>query len=284
MLAGLTGSRAVEQALLRQGAAAVSLQAEYVRREPGSRTPGIDYAGLWIVPALMSAIGRGAGDRHAGGRSRRPRALAWRFRERVRGRPRGRAPRAVEHRRLDDHRREPRVLDDPGRAHARVLAAGPAADQALHARPHQPGRARHVHRHFVYALLILQTVTRRAEPSVPHARSPGSGAHAGEPRLAGLFIHHVADSIQADTVIAEVMATSTTPSITCIRGSRGRACIPATRPASGRPAGRSAAAIPAPKEGYVQAIGTHALLRLAREHDLVVELARPGDFVIAGRP
>jgi uncharacterized membrane protein len=43
--------------------------------------------------------------------------------------------------------------------------------------------------------------------------------------------------------------------------------------------------VPAPKGGYVQAIGTHALLDLAREHDLVIEIdRRPGHFVIAGRP
>ena len=37
--------------------------------------------------------------------------------------------------------------------------------------------------------------------------------------------------------------------------------------------------------GYIQAIDAQALLNLARQHDLVIEvLRRPGHFVIVGRP
>jgi uncharacterized membrane protein len=61
---------------------------------------------------------------------------------------------------------------------------------------------------FLYALFVLQTVTEgEAEPFVPHI----SVTAALVLTLVSLgwlvyFIHHVADSIQADTVIAEVHA------------------------------------------------------------------------------
>jgi len=100
------------------------------------------------------------------------------------------------------------------------------------------------------------------------------------------FIHHVADSIQADTVIAEVYSDlSHALDHLDPRLAGKEPAIPATRPAPVDLLAQAPASIPAPKGGYVQAIGTHALLRLAREHDLVIKiLRRPGQFVIAGRP
>ena len=141
---------------------------------------------------------------------------------------------------------------------------------------------------FLYALVVLQTVTEgKAEPFVPHI-SVTAALILTLISLGWLvyFIHHVADSIQADTVIAEVYGEL----IHALdhlypRLAAHEPATWATKPVPADLLAQSPAAIPAPKGGYVQAIGTHALLRLAREHDLVLELhRRPGHFVIAGRP
>jgi uncharacterized membrane protein len=141
---------------------------------------------------------------------------------------------------------------------------------------------------FLYALLVLQTVTEaRAEPFVPHI----SVTVALVLSLVSLgwlvyFIHHVADSIQADTVIAEVYADlSHALDHLYPRLSAHEPAIAATRPVPAELLAAAPAPIPAPRDGYIQAIDIHALLRLAREYDPAIEIdRRPGHFVIAGRP
>jgi uncharacterized membrane protein len=141
---------------------------------------------------------------------------------------------------------------------------------------------------FLYALFVLQTVTEgEAEPFVPHI----SVTTALVLTLVSLgwlvyFIHHVADSIQADTVIAEVYAELIHALDHLYPKLAGQEpAIAATKPVPVDLLAQAPAAIPAPKGGYIQAIGTHALLRLAREHDLVIEIhRRPGHFVVVGRP
>jgi uncharacterized membrane protein len=140
---------------------------------------------------------------------------------------------------------------------------------------------------FLYALLVLQTVTQGEQAFVPHV----SVTAALFLTLASLgwlvyFIHHVADSIQADTVIAEV-AEDLRAALDRMypRLAAREPATWATRPVPADVLAAPSAFIRAPKGGYVQAIGTHALLDLAREHDLVIEIdRRPGHFVIAGRP
>ena len=141
---------------------------------------------------------------------------------------------------------------------------------------------------FLYALLVLQTVTEgQAEPFVPHISVTVALVLA----LISLgwlvyFIHHVADSIQADTVIAEVYADlNHALDHLYPRLAAHKPAIAATKPVPADLLAQTPAAIPAPGGGYVQAIDTRALLRLARAHDLVIELhRRPGHFVIADRP
>ncbi|MGH6898269.1 MAG: DUF2254 domain-containing protein, partial [Geminicoccaceae bacterium] len=141
---------------------------------------------------------------------------------------------------------------------------------------------------FLYALLVLQTVTEGgAEPFVPHI----SVTAALVLTLVSLgwlvyFIHHVADSIQADTVIAGVYADlNHALDHRYPRLAAHEPAAPATKPVPADLLAQAPAPIPAPKGGYVQAIGTHALLSLARAHDLVIRIERrPGHFVIAQRP
>jgi uncharacterized membrane protein len=141
---------------------------------------------------------------------------------------------------------------------------------------------------FLYALLVLQTVTEgEAESFVPHL----SVAVALILTLASLgwlvyFIHHVADSIQADTVIADVFAELDHALDHLYPGIAAHGpAIGAAKPVPADLLAQAPGAIPAPKDGYIQAVDTHALLGLARAHDLVIEIRlRPGQFVIAERP
>jgi uncharacterized membrane protein len=141
---------------------------------------------------------------------------------------------------------------------------------------------------FLYALLVLQTVTEGAAgPFVPHISITVALALTVI-SLGWLvyFIHHVADSIQADTVIAEVYADlSRALDHIYPRLAADEPASWATEPIPAELLAQPAAAVPAPKVGYVQAIDTHALVRQAREHDLVSRIdRRPGQFVIARRP
>jgi uncharacterized membrane protein len=141
---------------------------------------------------------------------------------------------------------------------------------------------------FLYALLVLQTVTEgESEVFVPHISMTGALALT----LISLgwlvyFIHHVADSIQADTVIAKVyddLIQALDHLYPRLAGQEPASW--ATKPIPTDLLAQAPASIPAHRGGYVQAIDTHALLSLAREHDLVIRIERrPGHFVIAQRP
>ena len=139
---------------------------------------------------------------------------------------------------------------------------------------------------FVYAILVLQTVSEsRPEPFVPHL----SVLVALILTLISLlwliyFIHHVADSIQADTVIAELSdqlseaIESRFPEIDLPGG------MPLEMPFLDRVA-EPPSVVAAPESGYIQVIDADALLRKASKNGLVIKIeARPGDFVVQHAP
>ena len=139
---------------------------------------------------------------------------------------------------------------------------------------------------FVYALLILQSVTDNGDQRfVPHF----AVLVALLLTLVSLgwliyFIHHVADSIQADSVIAEIgrelcrAVQRRFPDLERIRP------LPLETPFLDRLAA-PAGVVAGRKSGYVQAIDAGALLRSASSHGLVIQVeARPGDFVLKGAP
>jgi len=139
---------------------------------------------------------------------------------------------------------------------------------------------------FVYAILVLETVSEsEAAPFVPQL-SVMVGLILALISLLWLvyFIHHVADSIQADTVIAELGKQLSDaiehrfPEIELPRGT------PLETPFLDRltePPG----VVAARKSGYVQAIDAGALLRRASAQGLVIKIdARPGDFVVERAP
>jgi uncharacterized membrane protein len=139
---------------------------------------------------------------------------------------------------------------------------------------------------FLYALMVLRTVTGQGEQSfVPHL----STLVALLLTLASLiwlvyFIHHLAESIQADTVIADVSAelhhviARMFPGTHLHKGNLPAAAMPPLDLVA-EPAGE----IRFRRTGYIQAIDTHALLKIARARELIMDLhRRPGHFVVAG--
>jgi hypothetical protein len=139
---------------------------------------------------------------------------------------------------------------------------------------------------FVYAIVVLQTVSETApEPFVPHL-SIMAGLVLALISLLWLvyFIHHVASSIQADTVIAELgqqlsgAIEHRFPEIDLPEG--GPLEAPFLDGLADRPG-----VIAAGKSGYVQVIDARALLRQATAHGLILKIdARPGDFVVERAP
>lgn len=140
---------------------------------------------------------------------------------------------------------------------------------------------------YVYSLLVLRTIRQGDETFVPHL-SIFVGFLLALLSLGVLifFIHHVADSIQAMTVIASVhedlqkLIASLFPApyesrVPWLSGATG-AEIPDDF-------GSRAVAVRAPRSGYLQAVDLDGLLELAGKKNLLIRLEhRPGHYVIKG--
>lgn len=132
----------------------------------------------------------------------------------------------------------------------------------------------------VYCLLALRTVRGAEGDFVPHI-SLATGLALAFISLAVLiyFIHHVASSIRAENLIANVAEDlheaigKIFPDEIGEPAPRKERQLPRGEPAPVRVRGR----------GYIQALDHEALLVLATEEDIVVRLEhRPGDFVSEG--
>lgn len=142
---------------------------------------------------------------------------------------------------------------------------------------------------FTYCVLILRTVNgTEGQQFVPHI----SVTIALTLALLSLgvliyFIHHVAESIQAESVVAAVsrdlhLAMEKLYPETSDHLSPHE---PSVRPAPQLPVAfeEQARSIVAPSSNYVQAIDTDVLMRLATEKNLVMSIGhRPGKFQFAG--
>lgn len=149
---------------------------------------------------------------------------------------------------------------------------------------------------FLYCLIVLRTI-----------RSPEETGGAGfVPNLAVLialllavcsitvlifFIHHVPSRIHINSVIEDIgrrllheVGRRFPQSIGDAAEDEPDPDDPALPPAFRRNGGGERVAVRATDTGYVQVIDDSALLRLARENDVVVRIQyEPGDFVHAGR-
>jgi uncharacterized membrane protein len=131
---------------------------------------------------------------------------------------------------------------------------------------------------FIYCLLVLRTVRISGEEFVPHVSvTVGIGLSLLSLAVLIYFIHHIASSIQAPSVIAAV-ANDLHGAIERIMSSdagESEAAVPL--PAENR------SAVQSTKSGYVQAIDVEALVKLASVRDAVLQLRhRAGNFVTIG--
>lgn len=134
---------------------------------------------------------------------------------------------------------------------------------------------------FLYCLFVLRTIRRGDAEFVPHI-SVTLGVLFAVAGLAVLifFVHHMAMSIQADTLVARVSdeLTSTINRLYPERiGDGADADVPLPEGASGT--------VGADEDGYAQAVDAEAVMAAASEHDVVIELLhRPGNYVLLGAP
>lgn len=137
---------------------------------------------------------------------------------------------------------------------------------------------------FVYCLLVLRTVKGVEGASfVPHL-AVAIGVVLAVAGLAVLiyFIHHTATSIRIETLLAS-LADETAATIDRLFPDQLGDEKPETDGAL--PDFNRAHVIPAKASGYVQSVNNDALLRIAVEKDLIVDVvARPGTFVTERDP
>lgn len=140
---------------------------------------------------------------------------------------------------------------------------------------------------FVYCLLVLRTVRGGDGTEFVPYLSVTLGVAFALANLGVLiyFIHHVATSIQAESLIAAVAGELQESIAAMFPQALGE---PATAaPAAARdpslPEEGEGLAVEARRSGYVEAIDDGVLMTLARDEDLVLELLRsPGRFVLEG--
>jgi uncharacterized membrane protein len=147
---------------------------------------------------------------------------------------------------------------------------------------------------FVYAMLVLRTVrgVDDAEFVPPLAMSVGILLVFLSVGVLIYFIHHVASSIQADSVVRSIALETEDAIERLFPAPIGREDPEDDRPDAGKQGGDSlptrfdadAKAVRAPRGDHLQIVDHERLMHLAVENDLVVRLrARPGDFVVQGR-
>lgn len=144
----------------------------------------------------------------------------------------------------------------------------------------------------VYCLLVLRSVrTVEGQEFVPHISTAfGVGASILSVVLFIAFIHHVANSIQAQSVVRSV-AHDLDLAIEYLYPNK----LDDDDDFVDRPLGEvdpaglfddvSSVTVIAETDGYLQAVDVPSLRSLAERHELVIRLAvRPGDFVARGAP
>lgn len=138
---------------------------------------------------------------------------------------------------------------------------------------------------FVFCLLVMRTIRGADEGGrfVP-ALSVTAGVGLGLASLGVLifFIHHVAVSIQAPSVVADVgreLGRQVERAFPPVEGAEA-ALAPVELPAEFE---ARAAIVPARGDGYVQALDEDALAKIAERTGMLLRLeARPGQFVAEG--
>jgi uncharacterized membrane protein len=146
---------------------------------------------------------------------------------------------------------------------------------------------------FAYAMLVLRTVRGGddAEFVPPLAISVGILLVFVSVGVLIYFIHHVASSIQADSVVGSIALETEDVIDRLFPGTIGREDPEGDRTESGEQGGTylptrfdtDAKAVRALRSDHLQIVDQERLMDLAVENDLVIRLrVRPGDFVVQG--
>jgi uncharacterized membrane protein len=141
---------------------------------------------------------------------------------------------------------------------------------------------------FLYCLLVLRTVRGGDDAEfVPHlAVTVGVTLAMLSLGVLIFFIHHVATSIQASRIIANVaedLEGAIDRMFPDTLGEEASSTGASSLPEDGSREVPPAPAVMARTTGYVQSIDADGLMRIAREHNVVVRVyARPGAFVRRG--
>ena len=245
---------------------------------------------------LVPAVGHGLRGRGLGPRERRRRQVGGgvvgaQFRLDVYRRSGRSERRAVDRRRIDDHRRRRGLLDDVGRPLADLVPAGTRLLRSFMRDSTTQVVLGTFIATFLYCVLVLRTIRRADEILfVPHL-SVTLGVLLAVVSVGVLiyFIHHVSVSIQANEIAARI-GKELIESIDRLfpeQIGRGAPRIPTEPPDAGFIEGfdQEARPIGAGGDGYLQFIDAEALLALAMEEDLIVRLERkPGNYVVASCP
>ena len=143
---------------------------------------------------------------------------------------------------------------------------------------------------FVYCLLVLRTIRRADEVAFVPQLSVSIGVLLAVLSIGVLiyFIHHVSVSIQADVVVARVSDELHDGIGRMFPGHLGKSRSDTPNPADEAelPAAfaREARPVGALEDGYLQLIDADALMALAREQDLLLQLeCRPGHYLVRGQ-
>jgi len=142
---------------------------------------------------------------------------------------------------------------------------------------------------FVYCLLVLRTVRSVEESTFVPYLSVNIGVLLALASLAVLifFIHHVSQSIQAETLIAEVGEDfqNSLPVLFPERIGQPQNEAPNTYRLPDESQWQAARVVKSSGSGYLQRVDDEQLMRLAKQHDLILKLEkRPGDFVASASP
>jgi len=141
---------------------------------------------------------------------------------------------------------------------------------------------------FTYCLIVLRTIRGGDEGGFVPSFAVAFGVVLAIGGISALifFIHHIASSIQASSIIASV-ADETLAAVDRLfpgqlgkdpPGSDGDDALLTLRELHWQ-------TIPAQRNGYIQSVDDAALLRLAREHQTIVRMERGiGDFAVQNTP
>jgi uncharacterized membrane protein len=139
---------------------------------------------------------------------------------------------------------------------------------------------------FTYCLIVLRTIRGGDEGEFVPTLAVAFGVVLAIGGISVLifFIHHIASSIQASSIIASVADETLVAIDRLFPGKLGNGPVDNEEVEALLPVeNRNWQAVPAESNGYIQTVDDATLLRLARQHKTIVRMERGiGEFVVRG--